>query len=144
MIETRKSTRPAPPGTISGARALALVVVGLMTGIIGTVVAMTALTQRAAYGDGLMAVLQAEFGQLRRQVRQGSGCDPAEVERARSRLALLATDIPRAFPTGGSGMRQMSGELGATLAPVVADCNALPARIGTIDRACQACHAQFR
>lgn len=136
---------PQPAATpISGARALALVLVGLGMGVLGTVVALTALTQRASYGDGLMAVLQAELAQLRQQARRGDACEPGEVERARSRLALLAADIPRAFPAGGSAMQQMSAELGSAVAATTADCQALSTRLSVIDQSCQTCHTQFR
>lgn len=145
MSEARTTPRPvSAPGAVSGSRVLALLLVGLGIGVLGTVVTMSALSRRANYGDGLMAVLQAEFGQLRQQARRGSQCTLVESERARSRLALLSADIPRAFTTGGSAMREMSDELlAATVAPV-SDCAALPARITAIDQACDACHAQFR
>jgi hypothetical protein len=144
MTETKKNTRPAPPGAISGARALALVLVGLAIGVLGTVVTMTASTRHATYANGLMAVLQAELGRLRQQARHGTRCTLAEGERARSRLALMSSDIPRAFARGGSAMREMSDELLAVTTTPLTDCAALPARITAIDQACDACHSQFR
>lgn len=145
MTETATARRPVPPsGAMNGSRMLALLLVGLGIGIVGTVTTLSALARRANYGDGLMAVLQAEFGQLRQQARRGAQCTLDETERARSRLALLATDIPRAFPTAGSAMHKMSDELLAVAVAPIADCAALPGRIATIDEACKACHSQFR
>lgn len=144
MSQLQERPRPATPGAVSGARVLALLVVGLGIGVLGTVVSMSALSRRADYGDGLMAVLQAEFGQLRREARRGSQCTLDEGERARSRLALLSADIPRAFTGGGSAMREMSDDLLAVTVAPLTDCAALPARITAINQACNACHTQFR
>lgn len=133
---------PAPRPANAG-RALALLLIGVFIGGLGTLVVVQSLNQRTGYADGLMAVLQHEFGQLRRAARGGQ-CEPARTDRARNRILVLASDIPHAVDAGSSAVQQMSLDLQQAATSSAADCQALARQLQQIDQACKACHTQFR
>lgn len=135
-----------PPTTgSSGARALALLLIGLFLGAMVTLVAMQSLRQKSGYADGLMAVLQHHHNQIRQQVRRGS-CNPPELERSWSRLQALAQDIPQALPAHGSLVQEMTDDLVAALRlPEGSDACSVMAQVSNAtEQACKACHTQLR
>lgn len=136
-------TRPPAAAGSSGARALALLLVGLLLGAMLTVTLLRSSSQGARYPQGLMAVLQYDYEQLRRQARQPT-CDLAGAERARARIVLLAADIPSALRNQGSAVRSMTDDLLAASSTPLAACDVLSQAVRRIDDACRACHTQLR
>jgi uncharacterized protein HemX len=129
----------------SGARALALLLIGLFLGVMVSVVVMQASQQKSGYADGLMAVLQQHHNLLRQQVHRGS-CETSRVETALHRLQMLAPDIVDALSKRGSLVQEMTDDL-IEAARVPADaqvCEYLPKLVTAVEQACKACHSQLR
>jgi hypothetical protein len=136
---------PAQPS--SGARALALLLIGLFIGAMVSLVASRSFQQKASYSVGLMTVLQQHHAALRSQVRRGQ-CDLPSAQLALDRLRLLTPDINQALADRGSLVAAMTDDLADAIALPGTDpaalCAALPAAVSAIDVACKACHSQLR
>lgn len=131
-------------------RSVVMLLLGLVVGAICTTMALRALSQGSEYPEGVMAVMGAHFGALRKALESGT-CEAGEMARHADTLRLVAHDIEPAFlPTGGDddAFRAHAGELreqaAALRAAAAGGCATLAPAVGDVGQACKACHQDFR
>jgi cytochrome c556 len=131
-------------------RYLFLLLLGLVLGAIGTVMALRAIEARKDhFPEALMHVQQWHMGQLKADMEQNR-CNATDVLPHLQALRMTANDLDAAFPglrddqrfkTASAGMR-------ATMDKVVANppltCEGVGAAMGQIGETCKACHQDFR
>ncbi|KAB7763472.1 hypothetical protein [Xanthomonas maliensis] len=138
----------APPTAQShSARLLFMLILGLVIGLICTVMAARALqARRDPVPDSLMQVMALQMRQLQ---ATSATCTPAVLQRRLQTLRLLADDLQPAFGTLGEDRRfaEHAQALRSTLDQALAqparcaDVRPLQARI---DGVCSDCHRDFR
>lgn len=144
---------PATSGThrkSNASRYLFLFLLGLVIGIVATVMAVRALDARKDhFPDGLMQVQQWHLGQLKKNVEQNR-CVPVDTLPHLQALRTTVNDIEPAFP----GLRDdkrfvehastMRATLDSALANPPLNCAGVGTIAGKVGEACKACHQDFR
>ncbi|MCC7635246.1 hypothetical protein [Stenotrophomonas rhizophila] len=140
-----------PPRRASAAyRYLVVGVLGLLVGLIATVMVARAIQARQdPFPDALMNVMARQV-QLLRDAQAQSRCSLADSVPRLQTLRSLSNDLDLAFPglKDSQGFQQHAGTLRASLnqglaAPPV-DCAGMAALVEKLDTGCQACHQDFR
>jgi len=131
-------------------RSLVMLVLGLVIGAICTTMALRALSQGSEYPKGVMALMGAHFGAVRKAVEAGQ-CEADTMARHAATLRLVAHDIEPAFlPTGGDDeafaahAEKLRMQAQALEQAASAGCAALSEAAGAVGQACKACHQDFR
>ncbi|AMU97984.1 hypothetical protein NY98_20115 [Xanthomonas citri pv. fuscans] len=140
----------APPPTQSrAARYAFMLVLGLLIGLVATVMVANALrARRDPVPDSLMQIMAYQLRTLRPDA--GAACMPAQQQRRLQSLRLLADEVEPAFPAIGEDRR--FGEHAQALRAVLdraqgvtlTDCRQLGQLHSRISDACEACHRDFR
>lgn len=131
-------------------RMLGMLLLGIVIGALGTVMAINALRQGIAPGKAAMALTAHHSGQLRRMGESGS-CDAAAIAMHLRQLRALGNELEGAFlPTGGDDdlFRRHAANyrevLDRTLAAPPLQCEPLTAAMRQVGAECKACHQDFR
>ncbi|HEL4847636.1 MULTISPECIES: cytochrome c [Stenotrophomonas] len=141
----------SPPRRPSTAyRYLFVLGLGLLIGLIATVMVGRALqARRDPFPDSLMQVMQRQ-SQLLQQAQQQNRCSLADSVPRLQAMRLLSNDLDLAFPglkDSAQFLRhasQLRGNLNAALAAPPSDCTALAQVVETVQADCRACHQDFR
>lgn len=142
----------SPPRRPSTAyRYLFVLGLGLLIGLIATVMVGRALqARRDPFPDSLMQVMQRQ-SQLLQQAQQQNRCSLADSVPRLQALRLLSNDLDLAFPGLKDNAQfqqhasQLRGNLNAALAAPPSDCTALAqVVVETVQSDCRACHQDFR
>lgn len=150
------STVPPPKDTDKPARKgkagryLFLLLLGLVIGVVATVMALRAINARKDhFPESVMHVQAWHLGQLHAAAEQ-SRCGATDTARHLQVLRAMVDDIEpafaelrdnRRFVEHASGLR---ATLNQTLAAAPRDCKSLTAAVEKIGEACKACHQDFR
>ena len=134
----------------TAARYFFLFAIGLVAGVVGTVMAMRALdARRDHFHDGVMHVQQWHFNQLKANIEQNR-CGATDTLPHLQALRTMANDVEPAFPDlrddqrfakAASGLRAALDE---SLAAPPLSCEGLGSARTKIGEACKACHQDFR
>lgn len=131
-------------------RYLFLLLLGLVLGAIGTVMALRAIEARKDhFPEALMHVQQWHMGQLKADMEQNR-CNATDVLPHLQALRMTANDLDAAFPDLRDDQRFKTASAGmrATMDKVVANppltCEGVGAAMGQIGETCKACHQDFR
>ena len=136
--------------TSNAGRYLFLLILGLVLGVIATVMAMRALEQRRDhFPDALMHVQQWHMGQLKADMEQNR-CNATDILPHLKALRVTANDLDAAFPelrdddrftTASAAMRAATDK---AIANPPLTCEGVGATMQSIGEACKACHQDFR
>lgn len=140
----------SPPPTQSNAsRYLFVLLLGLLIGVVGSVMLLRAWQARQdPFPSSLMQVMYKQLDLLQRSHAQNR-CAAADVQPRVQSLRMLANDLEPGFPDLRDDRRfqQHASALRATLDAAQAappgDCAALAKLNSRIDDDCQACHQDF-
>jgi hypothetical protein len=146
--------RPARPGDRPSGNAamryLFLFVLGLVVGVVGTVMAVRALDARKDhFPESVMHVFDAHMGMLDRNVAQNR-CAATDTLPSLQALRTLANDIEPAFGDLRDDTRftghasDLRAALDRSLASPPLNCSGVQAAMKDIGAACKACHRDFR
>ena len=131
-------------------RYLFLLLLGLVLGAIGTVMALRAIEARKDhFPEALMHVQQWHMGQLKADMEQNR-CNATDVLPHLQALRMTANDLDAAFPDLRDDQRFKTASTGmrAAMDKVVANppltCEGVGAAMGQIGETCKACHQDFR
>jgi hypothetical protein len=130
-------------------RNVLLIVLGLVIGVAGTVMAMASLKHGPTFPESLMKVQGHHMGALDGNVKSGH-CAVADNLPHLQMLRSLANDIEPAFLPieKEQDFRQKAGDLRANLDALIATppatCVAVREAQEKISKACKACHDEFR
>jgi hypothetical protein len=134
----------------AAARYLLLFLLGLVVGVIATVMVMRALdARRDKFHGALMHVQQWHMGQLRGDL-ESNRCSTNDALPHLQALRLMADDLESAFPGLADDQRfaahatDMRARLDAAIASPPADCPATGATLSSVGDGCKACHQDFR
>lgn len=145
------SGRPSHKG--QGTRYLFLFLLGLVIGVVATVMALRALESRKDLRDHLPgAVMHLQAWHLTRlsTASEQSRCAATDTLPHLEALRTLVDDIQPAFPELADDQRfikhvgQLRGTLNAALATPARNCEAVSKTVAMIDEDCTACHRVFR
>ncbi len=126
-----------------------LIVLGLVVGVAGTVMAMASLRHGPSFPESLMKVQGHHMGALDGNVKQNH-CAVADNLPHLQMLRSLSSDIEPAFLPieKEQDFRQKAGDLRASLDALLAappaTCAAVREAQEKIGKACKACHDEFR
>lgn len=144
------SPRPSSPRVSAAQRYLFLFVLGLVVGIVATVMLVRAFQARAdRFPDSVMHVQQWHIDQLRAKVEQNR-CEATDTLPHLRALRVMADDLEPAFPDLRDDKRfaqaasQMRRTLDTSLASPPSGCATLGTTTRDIGNACRACHQDFR
>jgi hypothetical protein len=134
----------------NGSRYFFLFLLGLVAGVIGTVMALRALDARKDhFPDGLMQVQAWHLGQLKTTLEQ-SRCGATDTLPHLQALRTTGNDLESAFPGLRDDTRfgQAASHFRASLDEALTSPPLNCAGVGTLTRklgdACKACHQDFR
>ena len=134
----------------TGARYFFLFLVGLVVGVICTVMAMRALEARKdPFHESVMHVQQWHMGQLKSNTEQNR-CNATDTLPHLQALRTMADDIEPAFPDLRDDERftkaasQLRAALDSARANPPLNCTGVGAAMQEIGAACKACHQDFR
>lgn len=141
----------SPPRRLSSAhRYLFVLCLGLLIGLIATVMVGRALqARRDPFPGSLMQVMQRQ-SQLLQQAQQQNRCSLADSVPRLQALRLLSNDLDLAFPGLKDSTQfqqhasRLRGNLNTALAAPPGDCRALAQLVETLQADCRACHQDFR
>lgn len=141
----------SPPRRLSAThRYLFVLCLGLLIGLIATVMVSRALqARRDPFPGSLMQVMQRQT-QLLQQAQQQNRCTLADSVPRLQALRLLSNDLDLAFPGLKDSAQfqqhasQLRGNLNTALASPPRDCKALAQVVETLQADCRACHQDFR
>ncbi|MBN5153114.1 hypothetical protein JY458_19275 [Stenotrophomonas maltophilia] len=141
----------SPPRRLSAThRYLFVLCLGLLIGLIATVMVSRALqARRDPFPGSLMQVMQQQT-QLLQQAQQQNRCTLADSVPRLQALRLLSNDLDLAFPGLKDSAQfqqhasQLRGNLNTALASAPRDCKALAQVVETLQADCRACHQDFR
>jgi hypothetical protein len=143
------STDATKSGSAS-ARYAFLFLLGLLVGVIATIMVLRALdARRDKFHGSLMHVQQWHLGQLRGDI-EANRCTPNDALPHLQALRLMANDLEAAFPDLADDQRfaDHARDLRARLDRAVADpprgCEAAGSTLATVGEGCKACHQDFR
>ena len=145
MSSVDPNRRPSNAG-----RYLFLLILGLVLGVVATVMAMRALEQRKDhFPEALMHVQQWHMGQLKGDMEQNR-CNATDVLPHLQALRVSANDLEAAFPdlrddarfkTAASAMRAAADK---AVANPPLTCEGVGAAMKSLGESCKACHQDFR
>ena len=145
MSSVDPNRRPSNAG-----RYLFLLILGLVLGVVATVMAMRALEQRKDhFPEALMHVQQWHMGQLKGDMEQNR-CNATDVLPHLQALRLSANDLEAAFPdlrddarfkTAASAMRAAADK---AVANPPLTCEGVGAAMKSLGESCKDCHQDFR
>ena len=127
-----------------------LLILGLVLGVIATVMAMRALNERKDhFPDALMHVQQWQMGQLKAAM-DANRCNATDILPHLQALRMTANDIDAAFPdlrddprfTAASTAMRASMDKAVANPPLT--CEGLGAAMKDIGASCKGCHQDFR
>ena len=131
-------------------RYLFLFLIGLVAGVIGTVMGMRALDARKDhFPDSLMQVQQWHLNQLNANVEQNK-CGAIDTIPHLQAIRTTANHIETAFPDLSDDERfakhasNLRASLDAALTTPPLNCPGLTTTAGNVSEACKACHQDFR
>lgn len=130
-------------------RQLILFLVGLFMGVALTLVGMNYLRRGTSHADGMMVVMGAQLKGLDKAVEQNR-CGSADTLPRLQTLRLVANDIEPAFADMGEDQTflryasSLRAEADAALAQPPASCKAVADAVSRIDKACDACHRDYK
>ena len=131
-------------------RYLFLLLLGLVLGAIGTVMALRAIDARKDhFPEALMHVQQWHMGQLKADMEQNR-CNATDVLPHLQALRMTANDLDAAFPDlrddarFGDAASKMRATLDSALASPPLNCAGVQALMKDVGGACKACHQDFR
>ena len=134
----------------TGARYFFFLLIGLLAGVIGTVMAMRAWdARRDHFHDSLMHVQQWHVTQLKGNLDQNR-CNATDTLPHLQALRMTSNDLEAAFPGLRDDERftKAASELRATLDGALAspplNCAGVGTTVTSIGQACKACHQDFR
>lgn len=143
------NTQPSGPRSHTS-RYLFLFLVGLVIGVVATVMAMRAIDARRDHFHGsVMHVQQWHLGQLKKKVEQNR-CAATDVLPNLKALRVMADDLEPAFPDLADDQRfaehasKMRARLDAALASPPLNCAGVGTTAQGIGETCKACHQDFR
>ncbi len=134
----------------SAQRYLFVLVLGLLIGLVATVMVGRALqTGRDPFPHSLMHVMQRQAEMLL-QAQQQNRCSLADSQPRLQSLRMLSNDLDLAFPKLKDDARfqqhasRYRADLNAALAAPPSDCASLAKVVQTVQDDCRACHQDFR
>lgn len=134
----------------NASRYLFLLLLGLVLGAIGTVMALRAIEARKDhFPEALMHVQQWHMGQLKADMEQNR-CNATDVLPHLQALRMTANDLDAAFPDLRDDQRFKTASTGmrAAMDKIVGNppltCQGVGAAMGEIGETCKACHQDFR
>lgn len=141
---------PALPRKTQASRYLFLFLVGLVVGVVATVMALRAIEARKDhFHDSIMYVQQWHLGQLGNNLKQNRCAATDTLPHLRT-LRAMADDLEPAFPDLRDDARyvqhasNMRAAVDSALASPPLNCEGLKATVKNIGDGCQACHQDFR
>ncbi|KFN42879.1 hypothetical protein [Arenimonas oryziterrae] len=130
-------------------RSLILALIAFVLGAVGAAILINTLNRGTSYPNGVMAVLKAQVKSLDQSVKQNR-CAPTDTVPRLQTLRFVANDIEPAFEAmqGDQQFSRYAGDLraaadGALMTPP-ASCAAAEAALAKIDKACDACHRDYK
>ena len=145
MSNTNPNRKPSNAG-----RYLFLLILGLVLGVIATVMAMRALEQRKdPFPDALMHVQQWHMGQLKADMEQNR-CAATDVLPHLQALRTTANDLDAAFPELADDQRfqAASAAMRAATDKAVSNpplsCEGIGATMKSLGEGCKGCHQDFK
>jgi hypothetical protein len=130
-------------------RSLILFLVGLMVGALCTVIAINALDRGTAYDHAVMALMGQQMKAVDSSIKQ-SRCTPADLTPRLQTLRFVANDIEPAFADMkdeaqfGRYASDLRAAADAALMTPPASCTAATASLSNLDKACDACHRDYK
>lgn len=151
MAEASTPGNPTPrPSGSRASRYLFMALLGLVTGVIATVMVSRALHERKDhYPEAVMYVMQAHMAALKRNVGENR-CAATDTLPHLTTLRHIANDLEPAFGDLGrepgfarhaSGMR---ASLDGLLASPPLNCAGVQAAMAKVGESCKACHDEYR
>lgn len=144
------TTAAGAPHKGHGSKYLFLFLLGLVIGIVATVMAMRALNERKDhFPDSVMQVQQWHLGQLKSNVEQNR-CGATDTLPHLEALRTMANDIQPAFPDLSDDKRfsdhasQLRGAVDTARGSPPLTCEGVTQAASKIGEACKACHQDFR
>lgn len=138
------------PKKSSASRYFFLFLIGLVIGVIATVMAMRAIQARKdPFPDSLMHVQQWHMGQLKATV-EANRCAATDVLPHLEALRALGNDLEPAFPGLADDQRfkdhasQYRAAIDAARASPPLNCAGAGTTVKTLGESCKACHQDFR
>ena len=148
MSDANASTNADRKG--NGSRYLFLFLLGLVIGVIATVMAVRALDARKDhFPESVMHVQQWHLGQLKGNVKQNR-CVPIDTLPHLQALRTMVNDIEPAFPGLRDDQRfidhasKLRGSLDTALVSPPLGCEGVAKLASDIAADCKACHKDFR
>ena len=145
MSNTNPNRKPSNAG-----RYLFMLILGLVLGVIATVMAMRALEQRKdPFPDALMHVQQWHMGQLKTDMEQNR-CAATDVLPHLQALRTTANDLDAAFPELADDQRfqAASAAMRAATDKAVSNpplsCEGIGATMKSLGEGCKGCHQDFK
>lgn len=131
-------------------RYLFVLILGLLVGVVATVMAMRAIQERQDhFPDSLMTVF-AKQAQLLGESQKQNRCASTDVMPRLQTLRALSNDLDLAFPGLKDDARfqqhasQFRATLNDALANPPADCTVLAVNLQKLGNDCKACHQDFK
>jgi cytochrome c556 len=129
-------------------RLLVLFLVGLFVGAAGAVLAVNALNRGPHYDKAIMTVMGQQMKAMDRSIK-ANRCAAADLTPRLQTLRFVANDIEPAFsevqePQFGRYAGDLRAAADAGLLATPASCAAAGATLARLDKACDACHRDFR
>ena len=145
MSDVDPNRRPSNAG-----RYLFLLILGLVLGVIATVMAMRALEERKDhFPDALMHVQQWHMGELKADM-DANRCNATDILPHLQALRVTSNDLDAAFPSLRDDTRftAASSAMRAATDKAIANppltCDGLGATMKSIGETCKGCHQDFR
>ncbi|MGH8079200.1 MAG: hypothetical protein ACREP7_01415 [Lysobacter sp.] len=149
MSDTQPSNAPAKRKG-NGSKYLFLFLIGLIGGVVATVMAVRALEQRKDhFPDSVMHVQAWHLDQLQSRVKENR-CGPTDTLPHIKALRTMADDLDPAFPDLKDDQRfsqhssKMRAALDGALTSPPVSCAGVTTVSQQIGEACKACHQDFR
>lgn len=134
----------------NGPKYLFLFLLGLVLGVVATVMVLRAWTARQdPFPRSTMNVQQWHLGQLKRSVEENR-CEPTNTLPHLQALRSLANNIEPAFPDLRDDERftrhtsQLRADLDTALSSPPLNCAGVGSTLKTVADSCKACHQDFR
>lgn len=149
-MSTPQPTPATPAKSGHGSRYLFLFLVGLVVGVVATVMALRALNARKDhFPESVMHVQAWHMDQLKGNVEQNR-CGPTDTLPHVQLLRTMANDLEPAFPDlrddarFGDAASKMRATLDSALASPPLNCAGVQSLMKDVGGACKACHQDFR
>lgn len=150
MSDPNPSSANAATTSRNGPKYLFLLLLGLVIGIVATVMALRAIdARRDHFPKSVMQVQQWHLGKLKASVEQNR-CGATDTLPHLQALRTMANDIEPAFPDLRDDERfsraasQLRSDLDAALSSPPLNCDGVTSAMKTLGDSCKACHQDFR